>query len=885
MPVERGSRLGPYEIISMLGAGGMGEVWRAIDTRLDRSVAIKILPGEFAQNAQLKVRFEREARTISQLNHPHICTLYDIGHSDGIDYLVMELLEGEALADRIVRGPLPLADVLRYGREIAQALDRAHRQGVVHRDLKPGNIMLTKSGAKLLDFGLSKSMGFSASTGDATQHKPLTQEGTVLGTYQYMAPEQVAGEEADARSDIFALGVVLYEMATGQRAFQGQSRTSLIAAIVGGEPRPLRELQPLTPPSLEHVIAKCLKKEPDERWQSAHDIAGEMLWISEGGSQAGVAAPMASRRRSRERMAWALAGLLALALAIGIPWHLSSQRRALRPFVTDLTPPSGMDFNAAGDEAGPAVISPNGELVVYSVSEGNTHLWLRSLVTGDAKRLNGTRGGTFPFWSPNSRKIGFCTASELKQIDIEGGAPVAITAVNGARGGSWSSDDTILYTPSTLDAIFRVPATGGKPVAVTRMDSSQHTSHRWPSFLPDGKRFLYVATNHQDPTGSANAVYLASTEGGEPRRIMRGVSNAIYQDGNLFFTRDQSLMAQPVNDDIELSGEAVRIAENVLYDGGIWRSAFSLSEDGVLLFHSGVVSQESTLQWVDRKGTVLSQIGGPDNHWDLHLSPDQQKLAVVIGDPLRELWIHDLLRNTRTKLTLVAGDWIGNAVWSPDGGTVYVDVLRQGKFEVVAKRLAGAERSLLTVASPLSASGVTPDGRKLLLEDSRRLWTLSLDPPGKAPEPMDVGPNASAGGFTGSGGAAFGSSISPNGKWIAYESNENGRTDVFIISAADPSVRWQISTTGGWGARWRRDGKEIFYVDLTSRRLIAVALQETEQELQIGTPQPLFPVKLRPVSRNYDVSADGSRFILNTVVPQPSPTIVVVRNWKQRLGR
>jgi eukaryotic-like serine/threonine-protein kinase len=873
MTIERGTRLGPYEIVSALGAGGMGEVWRASDTRLDRSVAIKILPAAFAQNAQLRLRFEREAKTISQLNHPNICTLYDVGASDGVDYLVMELLEGESLADRIARGPLPLDEIFRNGQQIAQALDRAHRQGVVHRDLKPANVMLTRSGAKLLDFGLSKSMVVKPAADDLTHHKALTQEGTVLGTFQYMAPEQVAGEEADHRSDIFSLGVLLYEMATGQRAFQGQTRTSLIAAIVGSEPRPLRELQPMTPPALEHVIAKCLEKDPEHRWQSAHDIAEELRWIGEAGSQAGVAAPMAMRKKSRERVAWSMALLFALALAALIPWHLSRQREAGRTFVTDLAPPADMQFNAVGDEAGPGVISPDGELVVYSLSDGRRkQLWVRSLRTGEAKALNGTDNGMFPFWAPDSRKIGFFTFGEMKQTDLDGSAPVKVTSVSNARGGAWAGD-TIIFTPSTLQVIHRVPASGGEAVAVTPMDKSLHTSHRWPSFLPDGKRFIYVATNHQDPSGSSNAIYLASIDGGEPRLILRSVSNAIVHEGRLFFSRDQNLFAQRVDDDLTPKGDPVRIAENVLYDSGIWRTAFSLARNGTLLFHSGKAAIHSRLEWLGRNGASLSPAAELDHYQDLDLSPDQQKLAVIIGDPLRELWIHDLQRNSRTKVALEA-NYVGAAIWSADSTTLFAQVLRpSGTFELVAKRIAGGERVLLPVTALMLAGSTTPDGKTLLLEDGQKLRKLSLDPPGKELEAMPFGTTV-----------PFGTDVSPNGRWISYESNEGGRVDVFVASLADPTIRWQISPGGGWGARWRGDGKEIYYID-PENHLTAVSLEEAGDDLHVGSPQPLFTVSLRPLGRAYDVTADGKTFIANTIGKMPSPTIVVVRNWEQRLKK
>src|SRR5688500_1322778 len=410
MDVTAGNRLGPYEILARIGAGGMGEVFKARDTRLERTVAIKGLPHEFAQNTQFRLRFDREAKTISQLDHPNICTLHDIGEHEGTSYLVMELLDGESLAERLAKGPLPLSDVFRYGSQIAEALDRAHRAGILHRDLKPGNIMLTRSGAKLLDFGLAKSATIDIAPDGATQHKPLTQEGMILGTFQYMAPEQLEGLEADARTDIFALGALLYEMATGVRAFDGATKTSLIAAIVSQDPKPLAQIQPLTPPAFEHVVARCLAKRPDDRWQSAHDVAEQLRWISEVGSQAGVAAPVIARKRSRERLAWSLAAVFAIALGATGWLYARAAREAARTSVFDITAPTGMRFNAVGDNSGAAVLSPDGTMVTYSAVDGaKTELWLRVIATGETKAIAGTEGASFPFWSPDSRHIAFFT--------------------------------------------------------------------------------------------------------------------------------------------------------------------------------------------------------------------------------------------------------------------------------------------------------------------------------------------------------------------------------------------------------------------------------------------------------------------------------------------
>jgi len=870
MNTEPGSRLGPYEIVSRIGAGGMGEVFLARDTRLERSVAIKVLPAELSQNLQFRARFEREAKTISQLSHPNICTLFDVG--DG--YLVMELLDGESLADRIARGRLPLKDVLRYGAETAEALDRAHRAGVIHRDLKPGNVMITKSGAKLLDFGLAKSSAVIELGGDsaATQHKPLTQEGTILGTFQYMAPEQLEGLEADARTDIFSLGAVLYEMASGRRAFEGKTRTSLIVAIVERDPAPLSSIQPLTPPALEHVIRKCLEKDPDNRWQSAHDIAEELRWINDAGSQAGLAAPVVARKKSRERIGWGVAALLAIALAGVGTLYVRAARSASRPIVTDIAAPRGARFNAVGDSAGPAVVSPDGRYVVYSVLEGGmSRLALRSLATGKVKMLAGTENATFPFWSPDSRSIGFDNGAKLMRVEVAGGAPIPICAASGGRGGAWSSSDWIIFSASPLAPLVRVRPSGGQPQPLTRL-GPQHTSHRWPFFLDDGKHFIYLATNHQDPTGSGNGVYISSLDGGEPRLIMRGVSNAVYSNGWLLFEREQVLFAQKMKVDGALEGEALAIADDVLYDAGIWRAAFSVSRDGLMLYHTGTATVVSRLKWVGRNGGEAGLIGDKDQYWDVQLSPNEQKLAVVIGDPLRTLWIVDLQRNTRIKLP-VACDWLDSPVWSPDGSTLYFDALRHAEFDMIERRLTGGERTILRDPRGYGMQASDPDGKSLLVVNpSGMLCRIAVS----GSQPPVVIAKASNPGVTGS-------TFSPNGKWIAYSSDETGRSEVYLASATDPSVKWQVSTAGGSLPRFRGDGREIYYVD-PSGRIVAVPVTENGNEVEIGTATPLFTISGRPQSRFYDVTKDGQRFLVNTIADEESPTVRVINDWRLRLA-
>jgi serine/threonine protein kinase len=513
MALAPGKKLGPYEIQSPLGAGGMGEVYRARDTRLERSVAVKVLPAHLSDRPEAEERFEREARTISSLNHPNICHLHDVGEQDGVRYLVMELLEGETLADRLRRGPMPLDQVLRYGAEVAEGLDAAHRGGVVHRDLKPGNVMLTKTGARLMDFGLAKEIStlkpVSAELTAAmtsSHATPLTQQGTIVGTFQYMAPEQVEGKEANARSDIFSLGAVLYEMIGGKRAFEGKTLVSVAAAILEKEPAPIRTLQPETPPVLERAIKKCLAKDPDARWQSAGDLASELKWIAEGGAAADVQATSPDAARKSLFLAWALAGV-ALAAAMALAFFHFGAHKATPLVRTQIASSDKWDFNFVGDNAGPPMISPDGTHIVFSAhTQGKQQLFLRSMDNLTPQPIPGTDDAIFPFWSPDSRSIGFFADAKLKRMDIGGGPATIICDAPIGRGASWGPNGTIVFSPQYSSPIYQVSATGGTPAPITKL-TNNYTTHRWPAFLPDGKHFLYLAANHAAPTVGDTALF------------------------------------------------------------------------------------------------------------------------------------------------------------------------------------------------------------------------------------------------------------------------------------------------------------------------------------------------------------------------------------------
>ena len=876
MSLATGSRLGPYEIVAPIGAGGMGEVFKARDTRLDRSVAIKVLPSHLSSSPQLRERFDREARTISQLTHPHICTLYDVGHENGIDYLVMELLDGEVLSDRLSKGPLPLDQVLRYGAEIASALDRAHRSGIVHRDLKPGNVMLTRSGAKLLDFGLASvraggsNEGIFSGATQATIAKPLTQEGTILGTLQYMAPEQLEGLDADRRTDIFALGALLYEMATGSRAFEGKTRTSLIAAIVSASPRPLREVIPLTPPALDHVITRCLEKDPEDRWQNAQDIAEELRWIGEAGSQAGVATPIGGTRRHREtwvRVALAVSALAAIAFAaLFLREKLTPKQR----IVAAIQPPDGLHFNATGDVAGPIAISPDGQYLVYSAGTSplSASLFLQSLATGQTRAIAGAEGAIFPFWSPDSKYIAYFQNSKLKRVDLLGGAPLEICDTANPRGGSWGADNVIVLCPTTTSPIFKVAASGGTRVAVTKIDPTQHTTHRWPVFVGDGRHFVYLAANHRAPTSSANALYIASVDGKENRRLMSSVTGVAYASGYLFYSRENVLYAQKLGSGMTLESDPIHIADHCLQDPGIWRSGVSVSESGLLVYHSSTTTFGSQLFWFDRTGKKLGDLGPIDAYFDIHLSPDRKQLALSVGDPGRQVWIYDFERNKRTRITFNA-DYAGTPAWSPDGRTIYYSRIIGTSFAIVAQPAGGGRVPRLITETPSGAiatiEAVSPDGRFLSVTRGNHILIIDTGA-GKTITDME---HATQGRF------------SPDGRWLAYTSGDTGTPEVFITSFPDQKAKWQVSTTGGRYPVWRHDGKELFFHS-EKGQLMSALVTAAGEDLQVGDPTPLFDVSLRRYGGGvpYDVSDDGQRILANVSTIDNGGTVTLQSDWR-----
>jgi Tol biopolymer transport system component len=904
MTLSVGTRLGAYEIVAPLGAGGMGEVYRARDTKLDRAVAIKIVPESFAHDPERLARFDREAKTLAALNHPNIAIVHGFEHSHfstgsgpaTVQALVMELVEGPTLAYRIAEGRIPLDETLPIARQIADALEAAHAQGIVHRDLKPANIKLRTDGTvKVLDFGLAKALGNDGSGSIATSASQsptiaspalLTGSGLILGTAAYMAPEQARGKSVDKRADIWAFGCVLFEMLSGRRAFapDDDTVTDAVASILKSEPD-WSVLPSSTPAAITRLLRRCLAKNPRER---LHDIADARLEIrdAEGGERQGTL-----KNTTASRIAWGLVAgfvVLSVVLASLLIRSATLPAVALPVYRSVILPPAG-DVNSASAAARTGVprfgrglaLSPDGSRLaqVAPGPDGRLVLWVRRLDGGDERPLAGTEGASSPFWSPDGRRLAFVADNKLKRIDASGG-PVATLRDEFTRSfstGTWNRDDVILFAGA--GPILRISAEGGVATPVTMRDERTETAHDSPFFLPDGRRFLYSLAHA--PSTSGETVYVGSIDSPERVKLIDGASLPAYANGFLLYVRDDTLMAQRFDADrLELSGEPMPLAEQLLIAGAPSSSGgFAVSQSGVLVFQAGRI-EKSALVWFDRNGKELGTVSEPRGFSYVQMSPDQRHVAVSLYDDntrTRDVWLYDTSRGVQTRLTYAPSDDFAPA-WSPTGDRVVFAGRRAGDrgLNLYEKSLsaAGEEKRLLDRDGVEIATSWSSDGKFLLFQSQSPgadIFALPIEAESK-PIP-----------FANTRFTEASAQFSPDSRWVAYSSDETGRTEVYVAPFQRPGRREPISTAGGGSPRWSRDGKELFYIR-GDNTLMAVSISLGES-LAVGASRPLFQARFRNVALPFDVTSDG-RFVVNRTVEDMTPSaITLVVNWPSAVTR
>ena len=885
MPLTPGIKLGPYEIGVPLGAGGMGEVYRAKDTRLDRSVAIKILPAQFSADPVRKQRFEREAKTISSLNHPHICVLYDVGHQDGTHYLVMECVEGETLAKRLEKGPLPLEQVLKYGAQIADALDKAHHSGVVHRDLKPGNVVLAATGAKLLDFGLAKPVSPLASGMTLTADTPraaMTEEGTIVGTFQYMSPEQVDGKELDGRSDIFSLGAVLYELVTGQRAFQGKSQLSVASAILEKEPSPISTIKPLTPPALDHAIRRCLAKDPEERWQTARDLELELKWMAGGESQAGFAAVPIAELSSRLWKAWTVAsvlGVTAVALGVVLGWktfHSKSPARDMPVvrFDIPLTAAESSTFSFLTLDRGVA-IAPDGSRVIFRVPQ--FHLYLRNINAPGTMAVPGTEGAVYPFFSPDGQSIAFFAAGKLKRMALSGGGPAVVCdAANLQSSGAWGTDGNIYFSTGAAPGLMRVPADGGTPEKFgTGVTDAIATNT--PIVLPGAEAILEgVWDGKSSDSWRIDAVRLGT---GERRTVLRNAySPRFVYPGFLLFVRESSLFAVEFDPKrLQTRGNPVSVVEGVVSAMAYGTSQYDVSNNGDLVF---IGSEGSALQnhlvWRERDGKA-HEIALPPNFYQApRISPDGREVAVTVRSPDPDIWIYNIARGTLRRVSFAPGEDEVPA-WSPDGKRVAYASNSRHQLSWVSADGSTGEEQMVPLNSHVHIGSWSHDGKLLVYESfgkttNREIWVLPLEGERKPYPLLKTNSDYRS------------PALSPDGQWLAYQSNESGREEVYVQKFPGPGEKMQISGSGGTAPVWGKNGLELFYRNGGKQMVASIS---TKGAFTAGNPRVLFenPAWAWQSGPNYDVTPDGKRIVTvelgEGIISSP---MHVVLNWKAELA-
>ena len=885
MPLSAGTRLGSYEIKAPLGAGGMGEVYRARDTRLNRDVAIKVLPASMVQDASRLQRFELEARATSALNHPNILTVHDIGtaaiDNDRAPFIVSELLDGEDLRSKLADAALAPRTTIEYAMQIASGLAAAHDKGVVHRDLKPENVFITRDGrVKILDFGLAKlQTHHDPSAHDAATRGPVTDVGVVMGTVGYMSPEQVRGQAADHRSDLFSFGALLYEMATGRRAFVGDTAPETLTAILKHDPDTGQAARPLSP-ALERIVRRCLEKKPELRFQSAHDLVFALSMVnspSSSSSGEAIAAPASTARSmsARERMVWLLATAAVALVATGFAaaYFTRPQPEARRAVTASVMPPANTGLSSIA-------ISPDGRWLAFAaVTGGKTQLWVRPLESSTATVLSGTEGATMPFWSPDSRFIGFAANGKLKRIAVSGGAAQTLCDAGVFFGGAWNRDGVIVFSMAGF-GLLRVPATGGEP---TQLMPYQSANFQSPSFLPDGQRFLYTMLGARQ---EINGVFIGSLDGAVTQRILSTPSGAVYvPPGYLLFVRDGALLAQSFDAaTLALAGEPVTISDRVARNPNYLRDSFSVSETGLLVYDPVLNRQNKQLVWVDRSGKTLRATGAPGGFSSPSLSPDETRVVVdrvKIDSDTHELWMNDLANGTASRFTFDSADNV-NPIWVPDGSHIVWSSNREGPYQIFVKPAngGGQDQRWTNTGRITIATGRTNDSRSIVSYEvdpktKRDIWLRTIDGDSK-PVLLVQSPGSDVGG-----------PVSPDGRWLAYASDEAGEYEVYVTSFPDAKGKWQVSTGGGLGPAWRKDSKELYFysrdghlmsVDIGNAASFAASAPHTLFEFRSGNGLTF----VAP----YAAAADGQRFLINTIVDESGGApLTLVINWQEGLRR
>lgn len=898
MTIAAGTKLGRYEIRSKIGEGGMGEVYRARDEKLNRDVAIKVLPVAFSQDSERLLRFEQEAQAAGSLNHPNILSVYDVAMHNGSPYVVSELLEGESLRDRMVGAALPQRKAIEYALQIVHGLAAAHEKGIVHRDLKPDNLFLTRDDrVKILDFGLAKliqSADEHKAQTDVPTRKIRTDPGTVMGTVGYMSPEQVRGQQVDYRSDIFSFGAVLYEMLSGRSAFHRDSAVESLNAILKDDPPELTETSAKISPALDRILRLCLEKKPERRFHSAHDLGFALEAVSAPSDSSLKTATLSAAPQNQTGgwmlgllriawLGWVGAGVFLL-LTLGLAWAYFARTSTsdARVMKLSILPPEKATLIAGQAPT----VSPDGTHLVFVVTDatGRTVLYVRALDALAAQPLGGTDGGTLPFWSPNGREIGFFAGGKLKKIDIAGGQPVTLADAPVPRGGSWNQDGVIIFTPSPPAPILRISAAGGAPTPINSVDVEHGEFPRWfPQFLPDGRHYLFLLFGGKK-TGT-RVISIGSIDSKETKTVLTTDFSAIFaKPGYLLFRREAMLMAQKFDADrLELSGDPFPVAEQIGFDGITYQILVSASDQGVLAYAS-LGAGKTQLVWFDREDRKLGVVGASGDYSDLSLSPDGKRLAFFRVDPdtgNADIWLMDLTSGAPSRFTFdTAVDF--TPIWSPDGERIIFASLREGAPNLFQKMAngAGQEETLYKSPLPKLPSDFSTDGRFLLCGtiDPKTRFDLSV---------LSIGGDHKWETFWQTPANESRAMFSPNGRWVVYESDESGKKEIYVQSFPASGAKWQLSVSGGSQPRWRRDGKELFYLG-GDRKVTAVDVNTEAPTFAHGTPRALFETRIskETAGDQYVVTSDGQRFLVNTLAEDGAyAPINVVLNWTAGLKK